>query len=281
MKKKIAVMSDKGGVAKTTTAVHIAGWAARMHGRTLFIDCDPKADATSAWIGFEAAHGNDPGATLYHVLCEKNVSPEDVIQTVPLRYQRRPSKFTVDLIRSHVSMKAANVALMNMLGRELKLANWLRQVEDRYDYVVMDCLPDSQNLITINALMAADELVIPVEPEPYAMVGMKMLLNMMEQVSEARQAARMVPLKLRGIVPVKFRSNLTMHREALEALNKAYPNMVLTAVPDRTVVPQAAQAQMDLFAYESSNWSDVTRAMSEMAEQVLLEPQTLETAEPI
>ena len=244
-----------------------------MHGRTLFIDCDPKADATSAFIGFDAAHGNDPGATLYHVLCERNVTPTDAIQTVPLRFHRKPSKHTIDLIRSHKSLKAAKVALLSVIGREFRLTNWLRQVEDQYDFVVMDCFPDSEDPITLNALMAADEVIIAAEPEPYAMIGLKMVLNTMDEVNMARQAARMEPLKLGGIALAKYRPTLLMHQEAFKSLNDSFPNQVLTPIPDRNVVPQAAKAQMDLFAYENGTWSDATRALSEVAEQVLKDEQ--------
>ena len=272
---KIVVASDKGGVGKTTLAVNIAGWLARYHspGRVLFIDLDPKADATSIWLGYDEAHGNDPGCTIYHVLCADDVQPEDAIITAELRVGRKPSHFTIDVIRCHESASVANVELLNGVGGESRLASWLEQVEGRYDYIVMDVPPDRGNLLKLNALVAADTVVIPVEPEPFALVGMQYLNKEVGQINKTiRKLYRLPELKVAGVVILKFDERKTMHREALETVQHTFGKGFLGCVPDRVAVPMAAKECLDMFGYDSGqsdHWTDVTQAFADVSKKII------------
>jgi chromosome partitioning protein len=272
--RKIVVASDKGGVGKTTLAVHIAGWLARYHspGRVLFIDLDPKADATSIWLGYGEAHGTDPGCTIYHVLVEDHVLPEEAILRVELQIGRKPSEHSIDVIRSHKSAAEAYVELLRAVGGESKLASWLEQVADQYDYIIMDVPPDPGNLLKLNALAAADWVIVPAEPEPFALVGMQYLTKEVNQINKTlRKLYRMPDLEIHGVVAISVDDRTNLHREAVEELRSSFGERFLGSIPRRIGVPTAAKEHLDMFGYENGNWSDVTHAFADIAKKAITE----------
>jgi chromosome partitioning protein len=197
MARTIVIANQKGGVGKTTTAVNLAASLAVMEHRVLLVDCDPQANATS---GFGLKRG-DRGTTLYHVLFEPERAREAILPTA-FKY--------LDLIPSSQDLVGAEIELIDKLGREYFLRDVLAQVGGEYEFILLDC-PPSLGIVTINALCAGTELLIPLQCEYYALEGIAHLMNTYEIVRK-----RLNPgLTILGVVLTMYdvRNNLTRQVE--------------------------------------------------------------------
>jgi len=271
MTRIIALASQKGGPGKTTLATNMAALLARHYGkgRTLLVDCDPQANATSIFLGPEVAFGPNPGLNIYHVLCNETRA-EGVIQTARLKLRRQLSVHTLDILPSHLSAAVAELELVTKFERERRLKRWLAPLQSRYDYIVVDC-PPSLGLVTVNALMAATEVIIPLEPGYFPLVGLGLLRETIDQIR--RQSNPQI--RITGYVLMK-EDRTRMSSETYQVLQKNFPNLVLPSVPRRSVVPESQANLTDLLGFElpgdDSNYDvlpEVTKAFIKIVEEVV------------
>lgn len=217
MARVIAVTNQKGGVGKTTTCVNLSASLAATKRRVLLVDMDPQGNATMG-------SGVDKNALQLsgYDLLTKRASAAEVILAVDA------SGF--DLMPSNGDLTAAEVELMNEIGREHRLRLALNSVRERYDYILIDC-PPSLNLLTVNALSAADSVLIPMQCEYYALEGLAALMNTVEQIKETVNP----DLDMEGILRTMYdpRNSLTLDVSA--QLNEYFGDKVYSAVIPRNV----------------------------------------------
>lgn len=271
MTRIIAISSQKGGPGKTTLATNIAAILARHwgRGRTLLIDCDPQANATSIFLGADAAFGPNPPPNLYHVLCSE-ARADNVIQHAQLKLKRGPSPYILDILPSHISAAAAEIELVSKFERERRLRRWLAPILPNYNYIILDC-PPSLGLITINALMAATEVVVPVEPGYFPLVGIGLLKSTIEQL----QMQSNPQLRITGVVMMK-EDRTRMSSETREVLVNEFPGLILPTVPRRSMVPESQASWTDLLGYVQpddelryESLPDVTKAFVDITEEIV------------
>jgi chromosome partitioning protein len=271
MTRIIALASQKGGPGKTTLATNMAALLARHYGRgkTLLIDCDPQANATSIFLGPEIAFGPKPGLNIYHVLCGETRA-EGVIRTTRLKLRRQLSQHTLDVLPSHLTAAVAELELVSKFERERRLKRWLAPIQSRYEYIIIDC-PPSLGLITVNSLMAATEVIIPVEPGYFPMVGLGLLRETVEQLRQQSNPQ----IRITGYILMK-EDRTRMSVETLEALKRSFSSQVLPSVPRRSIVPESQANLSDLLGYELpaddvgfDKLPDVTKAFVKVVEEVV------------
>ncbi len=208
MGKIIAIANQKGGVGKTTTAVNLSASLAVLEKKVLLVDCDPQANATSGL-------GIDPDSlekSVYEcILGQANVADIIVETDTP----------NLDLVPTRIDLVGAEVELINEKGRESFLARALDTVKDRYDFVIIDCSP-SLGLITINALTAADSVIIPIQSEYFALEGLGKLLNTV-RIVQTRLNPR---LSIEGLLITMYDNRLRLARQVVEDVRGHFKDMV-------------------------------------------------------
>jgi chromosome partitioning protein len=250
MGRVIAVVNHKGGVGKTTTTINLGAALAERQQRTLVVDLDPQAALTSS-LGLQP---NALDRTIYNALTHNDLPVAAVVQLV------RPY---LHLAPANIDLAAAEIELVSVDGRELFLRNALAPLRGRYDFILIDCGPNL-GLLTVNALVAADEVLVPIVPEFLAMRAISMLMEILSRVKKRLNPS----LRITGILATMHDPRVTHTREMLENLRTFFGQRVFEVViPDSIRFAEAPVVHQTILEYASTHPG--AEAYRELAEVII------------
>ncbi len=248
--KILAIINQKGGVGKSTTAVNLAAALGRMGKEVLLVDLDPQGNATSGY-GIDKRALD---ACVYNVLLGETPA-EDVILSCVAE--------GVDVLPSTISLAGAEVELVNEMARENRLKNALGSLRGRYDYILVDC-PPSLGLLTINALVAADKLLVPIQCEFYALEGVTKLLDSMKRVKSILNPS----LDIFGIVLTMYDSRTNLANQVVNEVRSFFGDAVFDTLIPRTVkLSEAPSYGQSIIEYAPDNKGSL--AYTDLAKEVI------------
>ena len=257
MGKVIAIVNQKGGVGKTTTALNMGQALSQMGKRVLLIDFDPQGSLTVCF-GFDQADAIN--MTIYHLMAlaieEQELPPKEAyIQTIG----------RIDLIPCNLELSAIEVSLVNVMSREMILKSILDEIKGEYDYVIIDCSP-SLGMLTINALTACDSVLIPVTPQYLSAKGLELLLRSIIRVKK-----RINPgIQVDGILLTMYTERMRLSREVLSLIRDAYGSSIHiyeSKIPVSVRVGEANLRNQSIIEYDPE--SKVSAAYVEFAKEVM------------
>ena len=214
----ITIANQKGGVGKTTTAVNLAASFAALEYKTLLIDMDPQANATSG-VGMEVSVEN---ATIYDSVVDSSISVHDIVDKTEF-----PNLY---LIPSNKDMAGAEIEMVQMQNRERLLKPLIEELKPHYDFILLDCSP-SLGLLTINSLVAADSLIVPVQCEYYALEGLGNLINTIKIVQKSLNPE----LDIEGILLTMYDSRLNLANQVVADVRKHFQQLTMETVIHRNI----------------------------------------------
>jgi len=250
MGKIIAIANQKGGVGKTTTAINLSACIAAKGKRVLVVDVDPQGNTTSGY-GIEK---NELENTLYELLLGDCSIEECII---------KDKIENVSILPSNVNLAAAEIELIGVEKKEYILKNELDWVRDRYDYIMIDC-PPSLNLLTVNAMTAADSVLVPIQCEYYALEGMSELIHTINLVRERLNPA----LDIRGVVFTMYDSRTNLSTQVVENVkSNLHQHIYQTMIPRNIRLAEAPSYGMPITMYDAK--SAGAESYMKLAEEVI------------
>ncbi|HYX29105.1 MAG TPA: ParA family protein [Pyrinomonadaceae bacterium] len=253
MGKAVAIANQKGGVGKTTTAVNLAAALVQLDRSVILIDVDPQANATSG-LGFDRA---TLSKTIYHALLLKR----------PLSAIAQSTKFGFDLVPSDRNLAGAEIELIDTPDRDIILREAIVPIKNQYDYLLLDC-PPALNLLTVNALAAADSLLVPVQCEYYALEGVSELFN---TLSRLRRAVNPF-LKIEGLLLTMYDERTNLAAAVAADLRSFYSELVFeTTIPRNVRLAEAPSHGMPINEYDPR--SRGAEAYLQLAQEVIANEQ--------
>lgn len=250
MSRIIAIANQKGGVGKTTTNVNLSACLAVAGKRVLTIDIDPQGNTTSG-LGIDK---NKIEKSIYDVLINGADAKEAIIHT---------EIDNLDIIVSNLQLAGAEIELVSMISRETILKKALSEIRDSYDYILIDC-PPSLGLITINALTAADRLLVPIQCEYYALEGLAQLMNTVNLVQKHLNP----DLKIEGVVLTMFDARTNLAIEVVQEVKKYFRDKVYTTIIPRNVrLGEAPSHGLPIIMYDPK--STGAEAYTDLAEEMI------------
>ena len=250
MGKIIAIANQKGGVGKTTTSVNLAASLGVLEKKVLLIDADPQANASSGLgIDIETIE-----IGTYQIIEHSHTPQEAIIKC---------SAPNVDIIPAHIDLVAIEIELVDKENREYMLKQALAAIKDDYDYIIIDCAP-SLGLLTLNALTAADSVLIPIQCEYFALEGLGKLLNTIKSVQKIHNAN----LDIEGLLLTMYDSRLRLSNQVVEEVQKHFNEMVFKTIIQRNVkLSEAPSFGESIIAFDATS-KGATNYLS-LAEEII------------
>ncbi|MDP9055311.1 MAG: ParA family protein [Acidobacteriota bacterium] len=258
MARTIAITNQKGGVGKTTTAINLSAALAASEVRVLVIDCDPQGNSTSG-LGVQKKDGM---ATVYDVLVDGKELEHAICKT---------EMDGLELVPADKNLIGVNLELVNTDDRESILRHHLNRVQGKYDYILLDC-PPALDLLTLNALMAADSVLVPIQCEFFALEGVSGLMDTIDRVREAFGH----PLKIEGILLTMYDERTNLTRQVAADLREFFKEEVFRTVIPRSIrLAEAPSHGKPILLYDPG--SKGSEAYIQLAKEILTNDQTRST----